>query len=133
MVVDREFAYILFICILFGALLLSFGCPWTPIPLIGPTLNSFWDLLESPWTTLGRLVAKGIAWVCPGAFSKLLTGLDIQLSSPQPAHKKLTSKGSSADHPQSNQFRQSRQSGARAAAPNLTSRASLLAPGARMT
>ena len=56
MAVALEFAYILFLCIYFYDLLLSFECIESHFASLGMTLASFWlpwDACRSPWCTLG--------------------------------------------------------------------------------
>ena len=45
--------------------------PRPPFPFLGLTLGSFWVLLGSPWTTLGRL---GLPWRSPWSVSGDVVG-----------------------------------------------------------
>ena len=133
MAVDREFAYILFVCIQFCDFLASFRCPSTlffsPWADFGLFFGSLWAALP-PWD------AMEVALVCLRTFSICLTKSNVQFPingfpvqclrrnrwppGTQPRILAIPAKWRGS--------RQSRQSGATATAPNPTS----LAPVARM-
>ena len=131
MAVDREFAYILFMCISFVICSLVLG-----------VLRCLWSSFCSPWSDFGfpfaplgcRWVPLGHLGLPSGACSDFGSKLNVLFRQYLERLRCLCRKSgllgfspgsrySGADIPQS------RQSGARAAAPNPTS----LAPGARMT
>ena len=64
MAVDREFVYILCMCIKINDLLCSFGCLLTYFCLVKPTLGYPWVHLGNTWTTFGR---QGLPWGSPWA------------------------------------------------------------------
>ena len=89
MAVDREFACILFMCIYFFALLVSFGClwclfcrPWTTLGAFGApwaTKGLSWASLWRPWGTLGTPWGHlGHLGLPRGAWDDLGSKMDVQ-------------------------------------------------------
>ena len=58
MAVDREFVCILFMCIWFSDLLVSFGCLGTHFALLGATLGSLLGPFGAPWAPKGLSLAS---------------------------------------------------------------------------
>ena len=58
MAVDREFACILFMCISFCDLLVSFGCLWDHLALLGSTLGLLLKAFGAPWAAKGLSLAS---------------------------------------------------------------------------
>ena len=142
MAVDREFAYVLFMCIYFCDLLVSFRClwnsfcrPWTTLGILleafgapwapkGLSLGSLWrsfGSLGTPWGHLGHLGLPRGAWDDFGS------KMDVQFRANGSQVARLSTKYDLAELSGGSALWA--QSAARAAAPNPTS----LAPGARMT